>query len=203
MIPPGDPFLNDVTAFSDGGFAATQMWDKDSIFPFVALRLLFEMDTGWVWEWSPKSGFRKVPDSEGAMPNGITSSPDDRFLFVNHYAEDRMVKIDRASGEVVGEVEVRQPDNVTLDEAGNLWIASHHNFIADTTCQEIEGACPLPFSIVRVNAQSLEAEVVLEHEGAPMGFATVALPTGQRLFLGSAAGDRMVSIPLPAGPGSD
>ena len=44
----------------------------------------------------------------------------------------------------------------------------------------------------------MEGEVVFRHEGAPMGFATVALPVGDRLFMGSATGDRMISIPKPS-----
>ncbi|MFL2935934.1 MAG: hypothetical protein ACJZ7Z_04310 [Myxococcota bacterium] len=40
--------------------------------------------------------------------------------------------------------------------------------------------------------------MVFRHEGAPMGFATVALAVGDRLFMGSATGDRMISIALPS-----
>jgi hypothetical protein len=42
----------------------------------------------------------------------------------------------------------------------------------------------------------LQAEVVLAQDGAPMGYATVALKVCGRLFLGSAHGDRVVSSPV-------
>jgi hypothetical protein len=39
----------------------------------------------------------------------------------------------------------------------------------------------------------MTSEVVHAQDGAPMGFATVALKVGDRLYLGSAHGDRVVS----------
>ena len=196
--PPGTPMLNDVTAFPGGGFGVTHMWEKEASALSLALAFVFDLDTGWVWLWDPETGFSKLPNSDATAPNGIASTPDGLFLFVNHYVANRTVRVDRRTGEVVGEVEVQQPGNVTVDEDGQLWIAGHHHFVADTTCAEIEGACPLPFSVVRADGESMEGEVVFRHEGAPMGFATVALAVGDRLFMGSATGDRMISIALPS-----
>ena len=196
-MPPGRPLLNDVTAFPDGGFAVTHMWDKGTGTPSMAFSFLFGLDTGWVWLWDPRRGFSKLADSDATAPNGIASSADGRFLYVNHYVANRTVRVDRSSGAVVGQIEVEQPDNVTVDEAGQIWIAGHHNFVADTTCNDIEGACPHPFSITRADGETMLGETVFSHEGAPMGFATVALPVGDRLFMGSASGDRMISIPRP------
>jgi len=39
--------------------------------------------------------------------------------------------------------------------------------------------------------------VVFHHKGAPMGYATVALPHEGKLYLGSASGDRIASLALP------
>jgi len=36
---------------------------------------------------------------------------------------------------------------------------------------------------------------VFEHEGAPMGAATVAQPLGEFLYLGSFTGDRILKVP--------
>lgn len=196
-VPPANALLNDVTALPDGGFAVTHMWDQERSMPFMAMSFILGLDTGWVWEWQAASGFERMPGSEGSMPNGIASSEDGRFVFVNHYVDNRTIKLDRSTGEIVGQVEVEQPDNVSMDEAGILWIASHQTFLADSSCSEIVGACPHPFSIMRVDSTTMEGNNVFSHEGAPMGFATVAVPAGDRLFMGSAIGDRLISIPLP------
>lgn len=196
-MPPGDPMLNDVTAFPDGGFAVTHMWDKQTSVPMMMVSFLLELDTGWVWIWDPEQGFSKLPGSDATAPNGITSSPDGRSLYVNHYVANKTVRVDRRDGTLLGEVEVRQPDNVTLDEAGRLWIAGHNHFVGDQSCEEITGACPHPFSVVVADSSTMEGETVFRHEGAPMGYATVALAVGDRLFLGSASGDRMISLARP------
>ena len=130
------------------------------------------------------------------MPNGIAASPDGKTLYVNHYMEDRCVRQDATTGAYLGEVEVQQPDNVTVDAEGRIWIAGHNHFFADGSCAEIEGPCPLPYSVVRADAETMKGGVVFSHEGPPMGFATVALAAGDKLYLGTAKGDRMVSIPL-------
>ena len=59
-----------------------------------------------------------------------------------------------------------------------------------------EGPCLLPFQIVKADPKTLEREVVIDHDGAPMGYATVALKVGDRVYLGSAHGDRVVRIDL-------
>jgi hypothetical protein len=196
-IPPGAPFLNDVTALPDGGFAATQFWERDSPMIEVGARLLVGADTGWVWAWSPQDGFRRVPGSDAALPNGIASSADGKFLFVDQYFEDRVVRLDRTTGEIDGSFEMRQPDNVVVAEDGSLWVAGHHQFVGDFSCTDIEGACPWQYSVARIDPATMEGEILFTHEGPPMGFATVALPVGDRLYLGSAAGDRIVSMPRP------
>jgi sugar lactone lactonase YvrE len=136
------------------------------------------------------------------MPNGIASSRDGKTLYINNYMENRSVRRDATTGAYLGEVAVEQPDNVTVDDQGRIWIAGHHHFVADTTCAELDGPCPLPFSVVRADAETMEGGVVFSHEGPPMGFATVALPVGDKLYLGTAKGDRMVSIPLASVTGS-
>lgn len=196
-IPPGDPLLNDVVALPGGGFATTHMWDRDNSTLGMAVRVLFGVDTGWVWEWSPERGWKKLEGTDAAMPNGIAATPDGRFLYIDFYLEDEMVRYDRENAEIVGTVDVPKPDNVVLAEDGRLWVAGHHHFIGNTECADIESACPLKYSVTRVDPTTMEGNVVLEHEGAPMGMATVALPVGDRLYLGSAIGDRIVSMPLP------
>ena len=195
-LPPGDPFINDVAALNDGGFLVTHMWDKHQAFEAVAEKLINGENTGWVWRWHQESGFQVMPATEELMPNGIAVSADNHFAFVNIYMGNRNIKVDLVSGEKVGEFEVRQPDNVTRDSEGNLLVASHHQDPINENCAGVEGvACLLPFEIVSADADTLETSVVLTHSGEPMGYVTVALRVGDRVFLGSAHGDRIASIP--------
>lgn len=173
------------------------MWDKSLPFEEVAEKLTNGSNTGWVWEWSPQNGFSKLAGSHQLMPNGITISKDNRKVFVNIYMGNKTIKIDRESGKVEAEFAVRQPDNVSIDKDGTLWVASHQHDPIKENCNEVkEGPCLLPFKIIKADSHTMEAEVVLSQAGLPMGYATVAIPVGDRLFMGSADGDRIISTPL-------
>jgi hypothetical protein len=41
----------------------------------------------------------------------------------------------------------------------------------------------------------MATETIFEHRGPPMGAATVAVPQGGRIYMGSFVGDRLISIP--------
>lgn len=197
-LPPGDPFINDVAGRRDGGFYVTHMWDKHADFEAIGARLMAGETTGWVWEWQPESGFVKLAGSDEMMPNGIAINADNSKIFVNIYMGNRTIRMDTTTGEVEGAFEVRQPDNITVDDAGNLWVASHlHDALGQNCSQVTEGPCLLPYQIVRADPETLETEVVLRQEGPPMGFATVALKVGNRIYMGSAHGDRVVDVGIP------
>ncbi len=194
-IPPGDPFINDVAGLKDGGFVVTHMWDKSVSFPVLVAKLLAGAKTGWVYEWQQNVGFERLESSVEMMPNGIAVNADNSKIFVNIYMGNKTIRIDRETGLVDGEFAVQQPDNVTVDEAGQVWVASHRHDPIDQTCTE-PGVCLLPFAVVRADPESLETEVVFEHEGAPMGYSTVALHVGDKIFMGSAHGDRIASFKI-------
>ncbi|HEY5644945.1 MAG TPA: SMP-30/gluconolactonase/LRE family protein [Pseudomonadales bacterium] len=197
-LPPGDPFINDVAGRRDGGFYVTHMWDKHADFEAIGAKLTGGENTGWVWEWQPATGFRKLEHSDELMPNGIAISADDAKIFVNIYMGNRTIRMDTGTGEVEGAFEVRQPDNITVDDEGNLWVASHQHDPLGQNCNQVtEGPCLLPYQIVKADPETLETEVVLRQEGPPMGYATVALKVGNRVYMGSAHGDRVVDIELP------
>jgi hypothetical protein len=197
-LPPGDPFINDVAGRRDGGFYVTHMWDKHADFEAIGARLTAGETTGWVWEWQPESGFTRLEHSDELMPNGIAINTDDSKIFVNIYMGNRTIRMDTTTGEVEGAFEVRQPDNITVDDQGNLWVASHqHDALGQNCVQVTEGPCLLPYQIVRADPETLETEVVLNQEGPPMGYATVALKVGNHIYMGSAHGDRVVDVEIP------
>ena len=196
-VPPGDPFINDVAGLKDGGFFVTHMWDKTTTFDEVARKLFAGETTGWVYEWQRAGGFTKVPGSDDLMPNGIAVSLDNTKIFVNIYFGNKTIKIDRSSGHREGEFTVQQPDNITVDDEGNLWVASHKNDPIGQTCALVtEGPCLLPYDIIKADPNTMQTEVFLSQDGEPMGYATVALKVGDRVFVGSAHGDRIVSSPI-------
>lgn len=196
--PTADPFMNDVAGLNDGGFVVTHMWNKSIPFEEVIASFNAGEKIGWVWEWQRDTGFVQLPSSIELMPNGIAVSADNSKIFVNIYLGNKTIKIDRASGEVEGEFSVKSPDNIVVDNEGTLWVASHLNDPVDGRCEDDHpGPCLLPFQVVKADPVSMQSEVVLQHDGQPMGYATVALPHAGRLYLGTASGDRLAHVALP------
>ncbi len=196
-LPPGDPFINDVAARRDGGFYVTHMWDKSGSFEDTVEKLLGGEHTGWVWAWSAANGFTRLAETDDAMPNGIALDADNSTLYVNVYIGNKTFALDLETEQRVAEIELRQPDNISIDKDGTLWIASHqHDAIGQACTQVTAGPCLLPFKVVAADPVNLQPEVVVDHDGPPMGYATVALKVGNRIYLGTAHGDRVVSIDL-------
>jgi hypothetical protein len=192
-LAPDDSNFNDVSVLPDGGFVTTRMMSLETnlIWQFISAAF-FGSDTGWVWEWQPGSGFKRLPGTDGPMPNGIATSPDGSELFVNMYAAGEVRKISRPGGDLLGVAEgIPGPDNIAWDEAGEkLLVASHLGSALDCAGVE-EGACGMEFQIVELDPASMDARTVYRNKGAPMGAVTVALQRGRNLWFGTFQGDRL------------
>ena len=193
---PEQAAFNDVAGRRDGGFYVTHMYPSGGQVLALLKHLMFGSDTGHVYEWDQDEGWAVVPGSDGPFPNGIALAADEGSLFVNMYLGGEVRKLDLATGTVVASYAGGQPDNSTWDSTGRLLVAKHTADLSDlTACTELtEGSCGFAFRIVALDPDDLSAETVLEHSGAPMGAATVALEMGGHLYLGTFAGDRIARV---------
>jgi hypothetical protein len=204
VIPESGIYLNDVALLRDGSFVASHMFDKNAThigpFSLPLLRAMAGADTGHVFEWrrgeNGDTGFRTLEGSIGAFPNGVELSPDEGTVYANMYFNNEMRKIDRSSGALISKLSVDKPDNLSWDTQGRLLVLSHTGTLRDElACFGKPGeTCPLAFAVVRVDTQAMSSEIVLQHEGAPMGAATVARQVGAHVYLGTFSGDRMVRL---------
>ena len=192
---PEGGYLNDVVLLRDGGFWVTRMLDHGSD-AWAFFRAQFGFDTGWAYAWSRTAGFSKLPGSDAPFPNGIEKSHDERHAYLNTFRGAR--KIDMATGMVVAERTMKPLDNSYWSEDGRLLVASHTGSLAQMlACSSVpEGACGMPFEIVALDPGDLSEQVMIAHEGAPMGGATIALHHNGVYYLGSFAGDRLGIVDL-------
>jgi len=196
---PKDAFFNDVVHLPGGGFLVTHMMPRGSG-AWGLLKAAAGVDTGNVYAWQPGGGYTVVQGTSAPFPNGIELSPDGRHIYLNAYSSGEVLKIDRASGELLGSAQVESPDNVTWGSDGRLLVASHRGGLSDQLgCMELEhGACGMEFAIVAVNPLTMETETLLLQAGPPMGAGTVALDLGGGdLLIGSFASDRMLRTRVP------
>jgi hypothetical protein len=198
-VPAQDKgFWNDVAALPDGGFVATHMFDETHGIGVLTsyTRAMLGGDTGYVVEWSPKSGLHKLPNTELPFPNGIAVSRDGREIFVNVYMQGEIRRIERSTGKVLATANVTRPDNLSWTDEGTLLVASQvADLMATGDCAKLtEGACPVAFEILEVDPTRMTTQRILRHEGAPMGAATSAVRVGDELFVGSFASDRLMRV---------
>ena len=187
---PAGGYLNDVVVLRDGGFWTTRMFDRGCD-ACAFLRAMLGFDTGWAYSWSRAAGFRRLPGSDATFPNGIEKSDDERFAYLNTFRGVRKIAV--ATGKVVAERTMKSLDNSHWSEDGRLLVASHTGSITQMlACTSVpEGACGMPFEIVALDPVDLSEQVIIAHEGAPMGGVTVALQRDGVYYLGTYAGDRI------------
>lgn len=95
LLPP-DTAANDVTIHSDGrlfvsNYAPSTRDMRAITSLFAALR---GEVTGDVMEWSPQRGWRHVPNTAGAMPNGLIIDEARNRLFVAELGKQRVVEFE-------------------------------------------------------------------------------------------------------------
>jgi hypothetical protein len=200
VLAPPDASLNEVVGLPNGDFFTTKMASLAGATDFT--EGIPTEPTGHAYSWSAAGGFKKIEGTDGVMPNGIAASADGKTLFLNVTMQSEVRKIDVETGKVLATASVKMPDNVTWAPDGKrLLVASLHGF--ETTnfavCVDLpQGACPIPFSIQAVDAETMTAlGPVYESSGTPMGGGTVGLQVGDELFIGSFTGDRILRVALP------
>lgn len=195
---PND-MLNDLVTLPEGGFLTTRFGPGSPLSFVLALAkaTLFGGDTGWVYVWSREHGFKELPGTRGAGPNGIELSVDGAKILLNLTLANEVLRIDRRTGAVEARISLPQPDNSTCTSEGKLLVASLRGTARElVACSGLEhGSCAMPFAIVALNPKTMAMTTVYEGgPGTPSSAATVALEAERTLLIGSYAGDRIVRV---------
>src|SRR6056297_1899800 len=196
---PADGNFNDVAGLADGSFLVTHMGSR-SRGTWEAILARLGVRTGVVYHWQQALGFSEVSGTATRFPNGLILSADQQTLYLNEYFGQRVLAIDWLTGERLGEASVEKPDNLSWTRDGQLLVASHHASLlalARSLNQAPDKVSLLPYSILAIDPVTMATRTLLRHEGAPMGAGTVALDAGNRLYIGSYRGDRIVHTALP------
>ena len=186
-------YLNDISLSSDGSFFVSHMYDPDFSINNELATSLIKNDTGYVMRWDSNNGFAQVPGSEGAYPNGVVYDEIGGFLFVAQTLGDRIDSVDMLTGNVVSSFKLNSPNNLVLKDNA-LWATSWDHSIPDMVACEGKTPCALPFSVYRLEPESLSVQQVWKFNHTVMGLATVAFPMLDQLWIGSARSDRIANF---------
>ena len=193
-------WINDVAMLPHGGIVASQMMPRKDASTMLERKPQDGIESGYVVEWQADSGWRKVPGSDGALPNGIQVSADGTIIYSNHYLSNRVVAIERATGQRIWSANVSgAPDNMSVTSTGELLVAMHHESLqAIAPClQSPTSNCGLHFGIAAIDAASGAVRPVFDGSGARFGGSTVAVKAGEFIYLGAFAGTHIARIAAP------
>ena len=185
-VAPDPIGLNSVVALPDGGFATTNFSPRGQD-AAARGRMMAGENNGEVWEWHTGTGWKVIPGSESAGPNGLEISKDGKFLYIGGWGSQSVIRLSR------GQTPVRKDtvgvgfrvDNVRWAPDGTLLAAGQG------------GTAPAQTSnVARVDVNSMKAQEVVRHPNSDLFSAgTVAIQVGKEIWVGSVRGDRIAIFP--------
>jgi hypothetical protein len=192
-VEPDGVSGNAVTALAHGAFALTKFMDTRDKQGFQ--HIMAGQVTGAVFLYTPGKGFTQVPGTEMAGDNGILSSPDGRWLYINAYGSREIyrVPISGHGKRSVAKVDFC-PDNLRWAPDGSIFVTGQ--FIDAKT---LTGNGPRGWATVRLDPKTMTTTPVVKEPGLKeFDNATSTVQVGDTLWFGTFRGDRMAYMPAPS-----
>ena len=194
-VLPDNASGNGVAPLPGGGFAASKFEDAGDVHAFD--KMAAQQVTGDLYVWTPGKGFVAIPGAKLSGDNGVETSPDGRFVFVNAWPERRIVRLDRQGKAAPVSIRLDYlPDNLRRASDGTLLVTGQGPDIKTLlSCKT--ASCPHAWTVVRLDPVSLKVTPVLHVPGTPsFSDATTALQVGNELWIGTYKGDRVAYVKM-------
>ena len=142
--------------------------------------------------------FRKV-DDKLPYANGINYDPDRNLIFVTTSRDFQLRVYDRIAG---GALEIKElvdcgtgVDNIEIDDSGILWIGAHPDLLTFASfAAGRKNVAPSEVIKVLYREQDSKVETVYMDDGTEVSASSVAIPFGDRLFIGNVMDSRFPVI---------
>jgi len=187
-VAPDPIGLNSVVGLPDGGFITTNFSPRGSDAAARA-RMMAGENNGELWEWHTTTGWKTVPGSESAGPNGLEISKDGKWLYIGGWGSQSFIRLSR------GQTPIKKDSVPVGFRVDNLRWAPDGMLLAAGQ----GGTAPTQTSnVVKVDPTTLKFQELVRRTNIDgFGVSTVAIQIGKELWLGSARGDRIAIFPLP------
>jgi len=201
-VAPDSVGLNSVVALPEGGFAVTNFMRRGD--PTVRDVLISGGNTGELWEWQPRTGWKMVPGSEASGPNGLEISKDGKWFYVGVWGSESVIRRSR------GERPVKQDavrvgfhvDNIRWAPDGSLLAAGQAG-----PAQAVLVGCLGPnkqcsqvtTTVARIDPNILKAQELVRYpSNNEFIFGTAAIQIGKELWVGGVGGSgRIARFAIP------
>ena len=189
-LPPDGVNSNSISAMRGGAFAITKFMDTHDKNGFQ--HILSGQVTGTVYLWKSGKGFSEVPGTRFSGDNGILSSPDGHWLYINAYGSREIYRVPLSGHDKSSVAKVDFcPDNLRWAPDGSIFVTGQ--FINAQTLNTMHG-----WATVRLDPKTMAITPVVKEAGLKVfDDATSTVQVGQTLWFGTFRGDRMAYMPLP------
>lgn len=187
-VAPEPLGLNSVVGLPDGGFITTNFSPRGSD-AAARSRMMAGENNGQLWEWHANTGWKMVPGSDAAGPNGLEISKDGKWLYVGGWGSQSLIRLSRGQTPVKKDTVAVgfRVDNLRWAPDGTLLAAGQGGIAPSQTS-----------NVVKVDPARLKVKELIRHPDIDgFGVTTVAIQVGKELWLGSVRGDRIAIFALP------
>ncbi len=187
---------NGVAPLPDGGFVATKFYDLERENWMAQLENTEQ--TGAVYVWHPGTGFSELNGGRASGDNGIETSEDGKWVFVNIWPEKRVLRLSMDGSVPPANIPLDfMPDNIHIAPDGSYLIGGHITDI-HILAHGKRANFPVDWAIARLDSRTLKVTYLLWEKGTPaFQGITGAVELDGKLWLSTFSGDRVGSLPLP------
>jgi hypothetical protein len=152
--------------------------------------------------WHQNRGWQKLAGfaADAIDGNGVEVSRDGRWLYVNGWADSRIVRVSLSTGEIQPVLKTTfHPDNLRWGDDGGLYVTGANSREEFEKCFDASVAvCDTSYTVMRLDTNTGTAKEVLQSEGikGEFGAGGTALQIGDRLWMGGGATDRIAIFEL-------
>ncbi|MET0377616.1 MAG: hypothetical protein ABW049_01390 [Spongiibacteraceae bacterium] len=152
---------------------------------------------GNVLAWTAAKGWRDVPGSEIAAPNGLLVAGDGRVLYVASWTQGEVVRLTLKPAGVTRDVLKISllPDNLRWSSDGSIFATGHHATVAAVTdCFMTKGRCEktIPSAMTKIDAKTFAVRCAVDID---QSMATTTVNVGDELWIGTARGETVLRKP--------
>lgn len=198
ILAPAKMDLNAAAPLPGDGIVATVLSERGD--PDVDRKILAGQPTGFLLEWLPKSGWRRIPGSEASANNGVEVSKDGKYIYVAAWSGREVIRLNREAGT---EDKVTLPVGFYVD---NLRFADDGSIIATGQAASVEkiydcwapGApivCAVDTAVIRIDPKTMRAMPLFVHKGSEtFGAGTTAIEFADEYWVGTFRGSSIARV---------
>jgi len=135
-----------------------------------------------------RQGEEELPGTRAGYPNGVVAGADGRYMYFNAWTAKEVHKYDLKDNKDVSTIKLDfMPDNLTWTKNKKMLAAG------------VKGVGGVQgFGVAEIDPATMKSITLFDSEGqgALISGVSVALESGNAMYVGAFSGDRVVRIPL-------